>query len=293
MRTGLFYAVLAYVAWGVFPLYWKAFETLPANEILAHRVVWSFVFVLVLWIWQRRIGDFFRLFRTSRTAALLGVSSLLISANWLIFIWAVIHGHVKETSLGYYITPLFNVVLGVLFLGEKPNRGQWAAVAMAGIAVLLAAVDYGRVPWISLSLAVTFGFYGLAKKRAGYDATAGLLGETAFVLPVAAAYLVYLTGQRLDSAWDLPAGHFVLLLLSGAVTALPLLWFAKAASRLPLSTLGFVQYIGPTIQFALSAFVFHEAFSPLLILVFMLIWVAIAVYMSSSYRPAAKPARAG
>ncbi|TXK84363.1 EamA family transporter RarD [Paenibacillus sp. N3.4] len=287
MKKGLWYAILAYTAWGLLPLYWKSFESLVAGEILSHRVIWSFVFMTVfLMIGSGRWNDIRKMVTNRKTMLLIGASSLLISSNWLIFIWAVNNGHVIETSLGYYITPLINVMLAVLFLKEKPSGSQWLAVALAGAGVLLATIDYGRFPWVSLTLASTFGLYSLVKKRVSYDATIGLAGETAFVFPLAVAYIIYLHLSHHDSAWSLPSLSFVLLLLSGVATALPLLWFAKAAARLPLSMLGFIQYIGPSITLLLSVFIFKEKFSPMLLISFSLIWTALIVYALASMRMA-------
>ncbi|UKS25254.1 EamA family transporter RarD [Paenibacillus sp. HWE-109] len=287
MKKGLWYAILAYTAWGLLPLYWKSFETLLAGEILSHRVVWSFVFMAVfLLIGRGRWPEIRKMLTNGKVLLLVGASGLLISSNWLIFIWAVNNGHVIETSLGYYITPLFNVMLGVLFLREKPSGSQWLAVALAGAGVLLATIDYGRFPWISVTLATTFGLYSLVKKRVSYDASIGLAGETAVVFPIALVYVIYLHLTHHDSAWSLPPLSLALLLLSGVATALPLLWFAKAAVRLPLSMLGFIQYIGPSITLMLSIFVFKENFSPMLLISFALIWTALVVYAMASVKVA-------
>ncbi|MFD2700944.1 EamA family transporter RarD [Paenibacillus shunpengii] len=286
MNSGLVNAIIAYIMWGVLPLYWKLFDNVPAGEVLSHRVVWSFVFMGILVALQRRWADMKRI-AASRTLLLsLTASGLLIAVNWLIFIWAVNNGHVVETSLGYYLNPLLNVLLAVVFLREKPNRGQWLAIAIAGAAVLIIAIDYGRFPWIAISLAVSFGLYGLAKKKIAQDASVGLLSETAVVLPIALGYWVYLAATGKTTAWTLPAHTFIELLLSGVVTALPLLFFARAAARMPLSTLGFVQYIGPTIMLLLSVFVFKESVSPILFIGFALIWVALVVYAAASVRSA-------
>ncbi|GAK40813.1 EamA family transporter RarD [Paenibacillus urinalis] len=284
MNSGLVNAIIAYIMWGVLPLYWKLFDNVPAGEVLSHRVVWSFVFMGILVALQRRWGDMKRIVASRTLLLSLTASGLLIAVNWLIFIWAVNDGHVVETSLGYYLNPLLNVLLAVVFLREKPNRGQWFAIAIAGAAVLIIAIDYGRFPWIAISLAVSFGLYGLAKKKIAQDASVGLLSETAVVLPIALGYWVYLAATGKTTAWTLPAHTFIELLLSGVVTALPLLFFARAAARMPLSTLGFVQYIGPTIMLLLSVFVFKESVSPVLLVGFALIWVALVVYAAASIR---------
>ena len=284
MNNGLVNAIIAYIMWGVLPLYWKLFNHVPAGEILSHRVVWSFVFMGILVAIQRRWGEMKRIMANRSQLLALTASGLLIAANWLIFIWAVNNGHVVETSLGYYLNPLLNVLLAVLFLREKPNRGQWLAIAIAGIAVLIIAIDYGRFPWVAISLAVSFGLYGLAKKKIAQDASVGLLSETAVVLPIALGYWIYLGIVGKTTAWTLPTPMFLELLLSGIVTALPLLFFARAAARLSLSTLGFVQYIGPTIMLVLSVFVFKESVSPVLLVGFGFIWIALIVYATASIR---------
>ncbi|KQY94340.1 transporter [Paenibacillus sp. Root52] len=282
MNNGLVNAIIAYIMWGILPLYWKLFNHVPAGEILSHRVVWSFVFMGILVAIQRRWGEMKRILANRTQLLALTASGLLIAANWLIFIWAVNNGHVVETSLGYYLNPLLNVLLAVMFLREKPNRGQWLAIAIAGAAVLIIAIDYGRFPWVAISLAVSFGLYGLAKKKIAQDASVGLLSETAVVLPIALGYWIYLGIVGKTTAWTLPTPMFLELLLSGVVTALPLLFFARAAARLSLSTLGFVQYIGPTIMLVLSVFVFKESVSPVLLVGFGFIWVALVVYATAS-----------
>ncbi|KUP21935.1 EamA family transporter RarD [Paenibacillus sp. DMB5] len=284
MNNGLVNAIIAYIMWGILPLYWKLFNDVPAGEILSHRVVWSFVFMAVFVAVQRRWGDIRRIAASRSQLLSLTASGLLIAVNWLIFIWAVNNGHVVETSLGYYLNPLFNVLLAVVFLHEKPNRGQWLAIAIASAAVLIIAINYGRFPWIAISLAVSFGLYGLAKKKTIQDASVGLLSETAVVLPIALGYWIYLAVTGESTAWALSPSMFAGLLLSGAVTALPLLFFARAAARMSLSALGFVQYIGPTIMLLLSIFVFKETVSPVLLLGFALIWTALVVYAASSVR---------
>ncbi|MFD0674230.1 EamA family transporter RarD [Cohnella sp. GCM10027633] len=286
MRKGFIYAVLAYTIWGLLPAYWRYFDGLPAGEILSHRVVWSFVFVGALILIQRRRKDIRSLLGNRSSMITLTVSSLLITMNWLIFIWAVNNGHTIETSLGYYLTPLINVVLAIVFLREKPTAGQWVAIALAGAGVLLVAVDYGSFPWISLSLAISFGLYGLVKKRMRIDATDGLFVETLVVVPIALAYWASIGVSHDAQAWSLPAGSFLLLLLAGAATAIPLILFAKAAGRLPLSTLGFVQYIGPSLTLGLSVVVFKETITPVLLVSFSLIWTALVVYAMASIQSA-------
>ncbi|XID95538.1 EamA family transporter RarD [Paenibacillaceae bacterium WGS1546] len=292
MRNGLLYAIFAYIIWGLLPLYWKGLEAMPAGEILSHRIVWSFVFVAALIMLQRRWGDLRRALTDRQTLFPLIASCLLITVNWLVFIWAVSNGHVVETSLGYYLTPLINVALAIAFLREKPNRGQWLAIALAGAGVMIVAVDYGSFPWVSLTLAITFGLYGLVKKRVRIDAALGLMTETALVAPAALVFWGYLGVSGTATAWTLPGGTFVLLLFSGAATALPLLLFSYAAKSLPLSMLGFIQYIGPSLMLILSLTVFKETIGPAMLVCFILIWTALIVYAASSFRAARTTRRA-
>jgi len=295
MRKGLINAIIAYTIWGLLPLYWKWFEQMPAGEILSHRIIWSFVFVAGVIVVQKRWDELKVTVRNWRMLLPLIVSGVLITANWLIFIWAVNNGHVIETSIGYYLAPLINVVLAVLFLREKPTRGQWLAVAFAGAGVLLVAIDYGSFPWISMSLALSFGLYGLVKKGVKLDASFGLLTETAVVVPAALIYWSYLGVTHQDTAWSLSASSFILLLFSGAATALPLLLFAKAVRVLPLSMMGFIQYIGPTLTLILSVLVFKETVSSVMLVSFSLIWTALIIYTMASIRAVrtVKPIRSG
>lgn len=284
MKQGIIYGILAYLSWGLLPLYWRLFETMPAGEILAHRILWSFVFVAVLVTVAKRwkhlksvVKD-----RKSRLAVLL--CSIFISCNWLIFIWAVNNGNVIETSLGYYMNPLISVVFAVVFLKEKLKAGQWVAIIIAGIGVLLMAVQYGHVPWIAIVLAVSFALYGLAKKVAQLDVLLGLTWETMIVVPIAMIYMTFIHTDGSAAVLSLSGGSMVLLLLSGAFTALPLFWFARAAERLPLSMVGFIQYIAPTTSLLLAIFVFDEAFTEGQLISFSFIWSALIIYTFVSFR---------
>ena len=286
MRSGLFNAIFAYIIWGLLPLYWKVFETMPAGEILSHRIIWSFAFVAGLISLRRRWRELAGLLKNRATLLPLVASSGLITVNWLVFIWAVNNGHVVETSLGYYLTPLINVALAIGFLREKPTGGQWLAIALAGAGVVLVAIDYGSVPWVSLALAFSFGLYGLVKKRVSIDSSLGLMTETAIVVPAALVYCGYLGVTHSAAAWTLPASSLALLLFAGAATALPLLLFANAAKKLSLSLLGFIQYIGPTLTLILSVTVFEETISHVTLISFTLIWAALIVYAAASIRDA-------
>ncbi|MDQ1908927.1 EamA family transporter RarD [Paenibacillus sp. GD4] len=286
-KAGIGYAVLAYLIWGLLPLYWKLFASMSSWEVLAHRVLWSFVFVALVVTVMRRWGELKAMFASRKVVLVVCASSLLISCNWLIFIWAVNNDHVIESSLGYYMNPLFNVLMGVLFLKERPRFGQWLAIALAFAGVAYLTFIYGKFPWISLTLALTFGLYGLTKKKLPLDSMLGLVGETVLVLPVGLLYLgyIYITGA--STVGTLPLSSLMALLLAGAATAVPLWAFAQATKRMSLSTLGFLQYIGPTITLFLGVVVFKEAFSQAHMVSFALIWSALVLYTVASNRKSA------
>ncbi|MDT3427080.1 chloramphenicol-sensitive protein RarD [Paenibacillus forsythiae] len=278
MKKGIIYAVLAYLTWGFLPLYWRLFAAMPAWEILAQRIAWSFVFVAVLVTLSRQWKQLKSVGSRGRSAAAIVLCSIFISLNWFLFIWAVNNHHVIETSLGYYMNPLISVLFAVVFLKERLSPGQWLSILLAGVGVLIMAVQYGHIPWIAISLAVTFALYGLAKKIAKLDVLLGLTGETIVALPVALGYLIYIQSQGTGSFASLPPLLVVLLLLSGAATAMPLFWFAKAMQLLPLSLVGFIQYIAPTTSLLLAIFLFNEPFSRGQLISFAFIWLALIVY---------------
>ncbi|TLS52311.1 EamA family transporter RarD [Paenibacillus antri] len=286
MKAGVGYAILAYISWGLLPLYWNLFKGMPSDVVLGHRVVWSFLFVLCLLAWSKRLKEWKWMFRSKRSLFSVVAASALISANWLLFIHAVNSGHVVEASLGYYINPLVSVVLAVFFLGERPKPLQWAAIALAAVGVALLTISFGKPPWIALALAVSFAFYGVVKKKSSADAASGLFGETLVVLPPALIYLLFAGGLdapfRSVDAWP--------LLLAGVATTLPLLWFAQAAKRLPLSTVGLIQYVSPTITLAIGVLLFREPFTNGHAWSFALIWSALALYTVASLR-SARPTR--
>ena len=278
MRRGVLTGVAAYVSWGFFPLYFKLLAPAPAGEILAHRIVWSAVFMAVLLAVLRRYRILRELARDPRRLAGVGLSALLIGANWFIFIAGVATSHVVEVSLGYFITPLVSVLLGVAVLRERLRRAQWAAVGTGATAVLVLAAEYGRPPWLALLLAVTFGLYGLVKKRQGLPATDGLSVETALLLPPALGYVAFLMVTGDATVGHVSGGHTVLILLAGVLTALPLMSFADAANRIPLSTLGVLQYLTPSLHLGFGVLVFHEPMPPSRLAGFALVWLALAVF---------------
>ncbi len=275
--AGVGYAAAAYLMWGLFPLYFHALAGVPAPEILAYRIVCSTLFVAALVTLKRRWADVLRQLRAPGTLPSLAASALFISANWLVYVWAVNAGRVLEASLGYFVNPLVSVLLGVVFLREPLTRAQRIAVILAALGVVALVVRAGTFPWVALALALTFGLYGLIRKRVRVDATAGLLGEVALLTPVAAIYLAALGAAH---AGHLGASARVTLLLtaSGVVTAIPLMLFALGVQRLRLSTIGLLQYVNPTVQFAIAVLVFREPFSAAHALTFGCIWLSLAIY---------------
>ncbi|MDF2681095.1 MAG: rarD [Brevibacillus sp.] len=284
MKQGVLYGIIAYFAWGLLPVYWKLFQSMGAWEILAHRIVWSLIFVLIMIVITKRWRKLWEAAPGLKMKGALLLCSLLISANWLIYIWAVNSNQVMETSLGYYMNPLISVLLGVVFLKEKLRVGQWVALGMAALGVLYITVRYGQMPWVALSLALTFAFYGLAKKIVNLEAMIGLAWETIFVAPIALIYIIMLQVNGTGTALELEGWKLAMLALAGVGTAMPLYWFAQATKRLPLSTLGFIQYLSPTIQLLSAVFLFGEKFTTTHLVSFSLIWGALLVFTISSMR---------
>jgi chloramphenicol-sensitive protein RarD len=278
MRTGIFSAALAFIAWGLFPLYFHAINEVPPVQILAHRMLWSLLFLLIV-LAVRRQWSWLNLVRQPRVLGSFIASAILLSANWLVYIWSVNNGHVIEASLGYFINPLVNIMFGYLLLKERLRRGQWAAIAVAALGVAWLTWQAGTVPWISLVLAATFGAYGLMRKTAALGALEGLSFETMVLFPVAAGYVGWLTLHG-DNAFINTSSDAtrMLLVAAGPVTAIPLLLFAAGARQIPLSVLGLLQYVTPTLQFLLGVWLFHEALTPERLVGFMLIWGALALY---------------
>lgn len=282
---GIAYAAAAYFLWGFLPLYWKPLDTVSSLEILAHRIVWSFVFMIAILMVLKRInrfvGGFKNLFLERVNFLSVFAASILISANWLIYIWAVNSNHVIETSFGYYINPLLSVLLGVIVLKEKLNRWQVVSFILAAIGVAILTVQYGKIPWVALSLALTFGLYGLAKKLGNVDSLTGLTYETMFVTPLAVIFLIYAHMKGTGSFAVVSTSTSLLLAGSGVFTAVPLLCFAEGAKRITLSMVGFLQYIAPTIMLLLGIFVFKEGFSPVQFVSFLFIWLALILFSLS------------
>lgn len=283
-RSGLALGAGAYLCWGLFPLYWPLLEPAGALESLSHRVVWSLGFVAILLTVTRRWGAFRVLWRDPVRLLFLGLASVVIAINWGAFIWGVTNGHVIETSLGYFINPLVTVLLGVLVLGEQLRPVQWVAVGVGAVAVVVLTVDYGRLPYVALAVAASFAIYGFLKKRAQLGAIESLAVETALLTPVAIGYLVFL-----QLTGSLVFGHegtvnALLLAGTGVVTAVPLLLFGGAATRLSLTSLGLLQYLGPILQFVFGLLVFDEAMSGARWAGFVLVWLALVLFTADALR---------
>jgi chloramphenicol-sensitive protein RarD len=275
-RTGLLCGLAAYTAWGFIPLYFRAVSDVSPFVVLCHRIFWSVLFLVVVISARKQWTMILPVFRNRRTMLLLSSGAAFIAINWLVFIYSVSSHQVLQSSLGYFINPLFSIFLGMIFLRERLRRWQWAAVTIAGIGVLNLALRSDRFPWIALSLAASFGLYGLVRKKVDIDSLHGLLVETTVLLPVATIVLALPTARHISSH------SLALLSLSGVITAIPLLFFGVALRRLKLSTMGFLQYVGPTLQFLVALVVFHEPLDHAKLVSFVLCWLAIAVYAVDS-----------
>ncbi len=283
MNKGVLYALIAYVMWGLFPVYWKVLGRVPALEILSHRMAWSLVFVVLLLFWKKsRLLTTLR--RNPRSAAIFLATAAILSVNWGLYIWAVQTNRVVDASLGYFINPLVSVVLGVFFLGERLRPAHWMPVGLAAAGVAWLALLNGGLPWIALVLALTFATYGLLRKIAPLNSLEGLAVETALLLPFALGYILFL--QNTGAGSFIHGGFWttLLLILAGPVTALPLLFFAAGARRIPYSQMAFIQYLSPTLQFLLGAFLYHEPLSAVRLTGFGLVWLATGLYIAVECR---------
>ncbi|RTR29594.1 EamA family transporter RarD [Robertmurraya yapensis] len=285
IKSGAIQAGISYVIWGLLPIYWKFLGEVSADEILASRIVWAFVLMVLLLLITKKWSPFITTLKglkdNQKRLWALVIASLLISGNWFVYIWAVNHDQMIQASLGYYINPLVSVLLGVLFLKEKLSPAQYVSFFMAIVGVVILSISYGEIPWISLALAFSFGFYGLAKKLIKVDSSIGLTLETMVVTPIALAYIIFLFVQGNQAFLSVSISTDLLLIGSGLATALPLLYFAKGAQKIPLSMLGFIQYIAPTLTLILGVFLYNETFSKAHLLAFIFIWGALAIYSLS------------
>lgn len=283
-QGGLPYALAAYGIWGFVPLFFKLLESVPPVEVLAQRIIWSLPLCFVIMLFRRQIGDYLLALRDPRVVRMLLASSLLIAVNWLVYIYSIFTDHVLAASLGYYLNPLVNVMLGMVFLGERLSRLQLLAVVVAGVGVAILLAGALDTLWISLTLAFSFGFYGLLRKIVPVGSLPGLAIETTLLLPLAVAVSSYYLWIGDGRGFGSDASITWLLMAGGIVTAVPLLLFATAARRMSYAALGFVQYLAPTLQFLLSLFVFREPLKPVQLVCFLLIWVSIAIFSFDMWR---------
>jgi chloramphenicol-sensitive protein RarD len=278
MNKGVLSGAAAYLIWGFFPIYLKSLQVVPSFQIMLHRVVWSFLFVMLLILVRGEWKRFKNSITKRRTLLVYSLTAMLLASNWLIYIFGVNSGQVVETSLGYFINPLLSVALGVIILRERLRPMQWLPVGLAGIGVLYLTLQYGSLPWIALGLAFTFGLYGLIKKIAPLGALHGLTLETGILFIPATIYLLYAESQASGAFGHLGLEVTLLLAFAGVATALPLLLFGYAARAIPLSLLGILQYIAPTLQFLLGIFLYQEPFTPTLLVGFIFIWLALLIF---------------
>ncbi|MEK4146994.1 EamA family transporter RarD [Robertmurraya sp. FSL W8-0741] len=285
VKVGVLQAAFSYLLWGLLPIYWKLLEHVNADEILANRVIWSFILMVLLLLvtkkWPLFVETLKGLKNNQKRLWALITASLLVSGNWFVYIWAVNHDQMIQASLGYYINPLVSVLLGVIFLHERLSPLQYISFAMATAGVLILSISYGQIPWIALALAFSFGLYGLAKKLIKVDSSIGLTLETMVVTPLALGYVIYLFVKKQNMFLSVAVTTDILLIGAGAATALPLLYFAKGAQKIPLSMLGFIQYIAPTLTLILGVFFYGEHFTKIHLLSFIFIWGALTIYSLS------------
>lgn len=277
-KKGVLLAIGAYTMWGIAPIYFKTITFVPALEILSHRVIWSFFFLAIIIHFSHQWRNVVSIFQSKSKMLYLIATALLIGANWLIFIWAINANHMLDASLGYYINPLINVVFGMLFLGERLRKLQWFAVALAAIGVAIQIVVFGSVPVVAFALAISFAFYGLLRKKVSVNGQTGLFIETLVLIPAALIYLAWFADSATSSMANNELNLNLLLISAGIVTTLPLLCFTGAATKLKLSTLGFFQYIGPSLMFLLAVLIYGEAFSTDKAITFTFIWGALVVF---------------
>jgi chloramphenicol-sensitive protein RarD len=278
MNKGVFYALGAYLLWGLLPIYWKLLGHVPVFQVLSHRVIWSFIFLGLTIFFTGQWPKFHQAIQHPRVIGIYSLTAISVGLNWFIYVWAVHAGFIIETSLGYFINPLINVLMGVLFLKERLRTGQWAAIAIAASGVIYLTFALGSLPWISLSLAITWAIYALLKKLAPLRSLYGLTLETAVLILPAFIYLSWCETQGTEQFLQHSLSSDLLLIATGLATSSPLLLFASAVSRIPLSLVGILQYIAPTIQFLIGLLIFHEPFSLSRLVGFILIWIALIVY---------------
>lgn len=276
--SGVLYAIGAYGIWGILPIYWKAMKQIPAGDILAHRIFWSFLFLAAIISGLRKWDEFRNAFTSVRSILAVSLASILISTNWLVYIWAVNSNHIVEASLGYYINPLLTIMLGMIVLRERADFWQFVSIALAFVGVGFLTYQYGRVPWVALTLAVSFAVYGLVKKLSKLSSLTGLAAETMMVAPLALGFLIFQISTQAVAYVDISLWMVVMIILTGVVTSVPLLLFAQGAKRVSLSTLGFVQYLSPSLSLLIGIFIYKETFTHIDLISFGCIWVALAIF---------------
>jgi chloramphenicol-sensitive protein RarD len=283
MNKGILYGIGAYILWGFFPIYWKFLRDVPALQVIGHRIAWSFILLALYVVITKQWNEFRLVAFTWKTIGIYAIASVLLSFNWLIYVWGVNAGFIVETSLGYFINPLLSVLLGVIILRERLRPMQWVPVGLAALGVIYLTVVYGRPPWIALSLAFSFGFYGFVKKLSPLGSLYGLTLETAIVFPVALIYIMFVgltgSGAFLESGIKID----LFLIGAGVVTTIPLLMFASAAKQIPLTVVGLLQYIAPTLQFLIGVFVYKEPFSFTSFIGFGIVWLALIIFAVENY----------
>ena len=283
MNKGVWNGLGAYAMWGFFPIYWKLLHEVPALQVIGHRIGWSFILLIGVILLTRQWTEFRSAALDPKVIGIYAVAGVLLSINWLIYVWGVNSGFIVETSLGYFINPLISVLLGVLLLRERLRAMQWVAVGLAAAGVIYLTVTYGRPPWIALSLAFSFGIYWLVKKLAPLGSLYGLTLETALVFPIALIYLMFVQFTGTSAFLHQGALTDILLIGTGAVTSIPLLMFASAAREIPLTMIGILQYIAPTLQFLIGVFLYHEPFDQSRLLGFSLVWLALIIFWVENY----------
>lgn len=289
-RSGLIAGIAAFALWGIIPIYWKLLKFLPPGEILAHRFVWTTLFLIALLTWQRRWAEIRQITRSRRALTFCLTSGIAISINWLTFIWAVNANRIVETSLGYFMTPLVNVLFGAILLRERLTRLQLSAVSLAAAGVLVLTFGYGKFPWVAIVLCTSFGLYGLLRKQSGTRPIPGLFIETMLLAPIAFAFLFARHHREILIFSQTSIAHLLLIVSTGFVTALPLAWFGHAARHLRLTTLGFLQYLSPSGSFLVGVFLYREPFSTGQLITFVLIWSGLAMFTAeAAYRWRTRP----
>ena len=283
MNKGILNGIAAYALWGFFPIYWKLLQQVPALQVIGHRIGWSFVLLVAFILLSKQWQEFRSAALARRMLGIYAIAGVLLTINWLVYVWGVNAGFIVETSLGYFINPLLSVLLGVVFLRERLRPVQWVPVGLAAAGVTYLTVAYGRLPWIALALAFTFGFYGFVKKLAPLGSLYGLTLETGIVFPAALAYLAFVEFNRAGAFLHNGALIDILLIGAGLVTTIPLLMFASAARQIPLSVVGILQYIAPTLQFLIGVFLYHEPFDQSRLIGFGLVWLALIIFWVESY----------